>query len=156
MTNSRTKCDIELRYAWRRCDEPDSLTKQQHSDCRCRQLEPSRSRLAETCAPADRAIKPLSLHQTHLHILLRSLRWLCTPEVLTSKNLLHCRIWNNNRLLTCDCPHSRWSPSQCNRLRLKLSVITRLEPITCCYTGRVFTVMLYIVIRRILFSFMFY
>ena len=39
---------------------------------------------------------------------------------------------------------------------LILSVITRLEPITFCYTGRDFTIMLCIVIRRILFSFSFY
>ena len=43
--------DIELRYAGRRCDEPGFLTTQQHSDYRCRQLEPSRSRLAQkVCA----------------------------------------------------------------------------------------------------------
>ena len=41
---------------------------------------------------SDRAIKILSLRRTQLHILLRSLRWLCTPEVSTSKKLLHCRI----------------------------------------------------------------
>ena len=48
--------DIERRYAWRRCDEPDFLTKKQHLDCRYRQLELSRSRLDKTCAPADRIV----------------------------------------------------------------------------------------------------
>ena len=49
--------DIECRYAWRHCGEPDFSTEQQHPDCHCKQLESSRSRLVETCAPADRAIK---------------------------------------------------------------------------------------------------
>ena len=39
---------IKWRCAWRRCDEPDSLTKQQRLDCRCRQLEPNWDRLVET------------------------------------------------------------------------------------------------------------
>ena len=29
------------------------------------------------------------------------------------------------QLLTCDCPHSRRSPSRCNRLRLKLSSVRK-------------------------------
>ena len=89
---SPERSDIQRRYAWRRCGGPDFSTKQQHPYCRCKQLEPSRSRLIETCAPVDRAIKLLLLHQTQLHIPLRSLRWLCTPEVSTSMRFLHCRI----------------------------------------------------------------
>ena len=34
---SPEQSDIELGYAWRRCDELDFSTKQQHSDCRCSQ-----------------------------------------------------------------------------------------------------------------------
>ena len=118
---SLERSDNERQYAWRCCGEPDFSIEQQHPDCRCRQLEPSRSRLVKTCAPADRAIKLLLLRRMQLHILLRSLRWLCTPEVSTSTRLLHCRIWSSIQLLISDCPHSWRSPSRCNRLRLKLS-----------------------------------
>ena len=46
---SPEQSDTELRYAWRRCDEPGSLTKQQHSDYRCTRAE-SGSTCRNVCA----------------------------------------------------------------------------------------------------------
>ena len=47
----------------------DFLTELQHPSYHCyRQMKPSRSWLAETCEPTDRAIRPLLPHQTSLCI----------------------------------------------------------------------------------------
>ena len=65
---SPEQSDIECRYAWRRCDEPSSLTKSQHPDYNCRKLELNWDWLVKTYTPTDQAIEPLSLRQTQLRI----------------------------------------------------------------------------------------
>ena len=87
--------------------------------CHCRQLEPNRDRLVEMYMPIYRAIKLISPRWMWLHIRLRSSRWSCTLEVLTSTILLHCQIWISTRLLTLGCWDSRPSLSRCNRLCLR-------------------------------------
>ena len=84
------------------------------------------------CRNVDIAIKPLSLHQTCLHIRSWSLMWSCI-HVVSSKSmkLLHCWFWSSIRLSTFECESNLQSSSQCNRLRLKF----RSGGIGCHYYG---------------------